>query len=303
MKLPFLKILEFFKYEHGYKKALFLFTPLILGLLMVGIFVMMPLANASSIQAGITLTAEVLGALLGATLIVVVLLVEQMQNAEDNFRKVHKKYRKLIETNSELLYASIKEFEDSLDKEIIELNQSILAPKDRVPLKTKYRDIFGNLIGLLIAIEPKQLDNCEKKLKKLGFSEEEIGQYLYAGGLVAQNESSEFLSLLKEAYTPIVFWFDERINSFCGKIFESLIQDGVEEALAKHHRATRVLRSKILTGNIMILSLTTVIAVIVLFGVTDQIITLPLFRWIILFIELGFTLSVSLTLILIEKLF
>lgn len=81
----------------------------LVAILLFGLVFLVPKADAGSIQAGLTIIAEILGVALGAVLVVTVLLIEQRQQAEEHLRRVLPKYRRLIQSSIDTVNAAREE--------------------------------------------------------------------------------------------------------------------------------------------------------------------------------------------------
>jgi hypothetical protein len=179
----------------------------------------------------LTLIGEILGVLLGGVLKVTVLLYEQSRSAEELLRVKYKKYWKLMKDNVKLLMIGYKDYVKCLDEKITSLDDSIYAPSYMAPLKTKHKDILGGLVGLIIAMEVGDMEEYEKKLKPLGYFEDETMKYIYGEGATVHSDPASYLKLLSEVFTPTVTWMDDRLNEYSSQIFEGFMQEGIEDAL------------------------------------------------------------------------
>lgn len=100
---------DFVRYTHPYTWATRVASLELVAILLLGLVFLVPKPDAGSIQAGLTIIAEILGVALGAVLVVTVLLIEQRLQAEEHLRRVLPKYRRLIESSIDTVNAAREE--------------------------------------------------------------------------------------------------------------------------------------------------------------------------------------------------
>jgi hypothetical protein len=93
------------RFEHPCTKAASLTAFMAVVLWALALIFLLPHADHTSIQAGLTIIAEILGVLLGAILVVVGFLTEQGRQAEDLLVSASQKYRALLEEHLEEINA------------------------------------------------------------------------------------------------------------------------------------------------------------------------------------------------------
>ena len=295
---------EFVRHGHAYKKAIYVAAFVTIVILGLGLAFLLPNADSTSVQAGLTIIAELLGVLLGGVLVVVVLLVERVQQAEELLRGAYQKYRRLIESSLEQVDAGRQQLIEQVKSGEIQLNDPLFIRPSGIPSKTKFRDVIGNLFALTVAMRLHLFEECEDELDALGYSKDEKDEFIIHKGLVADyHPPAYFLELIKDAFdlSCMAPYCSSKVSHLASEIYEGYIQDGVDKALSQLHRSQNVLRSKTLAAAITLLTLTTIGAVMTLFGITDKTVTMPVYTWVIVLVMTGFMLSVLLTLLLIEK--
>jgi tyrosine-protein phosphatase YwqE len=274
MKLYLNNIQEFIKYGHPYKKGVYFAIFILVIIAAVGIFSSLRHADATSIQAGLTIVAEILGVLLGAVLIIVVLLTEQGQRAEEQLRGTYSKYRRKIETNTATIEKARKQLMKLVKEQKIQLDEHITAPGD-IRLDTKFRDVIGNLIGLSIVINTRRFDYYEKMLVDLGFKEAERSEILFGKATLANYDPAHFLKLVEDALDVpcLAQWCSDDVSDFASDIFQEFSQEGISSAISHFERSRKVLRSKSLAASMAFIVASTALAVVTLFGITEQALT------------------------------
>jgi tyrosine-protein phosphatase YwqE len=304
MKAHINNLQEFIKYSHPYTKGM-TFSALILFIIgLVGIICLMKRADATSIQAGLTIVAEILGVLLGTVLIIVVLLIEQGQRAEELLRGSYPKYRRKIETNITTIEKAFKQLIKLIKNQTIQLDEHIILPND-IYLDTKYRDVVGNIIGLIISIRKKPFEYYEKILADLGFIEDEQNEILYGKGALADIDPTHFLKLVEDALDVncLVQWCSNDVGDLASDFFEEFSHEGVNQAISHFERSRTVLRSKSLVACMVLIMASMALAVVTLFGMTEQALAETNIILLVSAILIGFFISVVLTMLLTQKMF
>jgi len=293
---------EFIRYGSPFKKALAILIPLSIIAFILSLHFIIPNMDKDSIQAGLTIVAEIQGVMLGVVLVILGVLVEQGKSSEEILRQFYPKYRHLMEDKIQLLHDGLNEFRKSIDDKDIELHDSIYIPKKGHELDTKYKDVLGYLIALLFALEPYNFEKYQLEFGSFGYSEKEKDRYLFGKGVTAAVDPVDFFEVVVEATTPIVHWFNKELNGFCSDLFTQLMNEGILKALGNQQKSEKLIRSKVLTITISCLVIFTGLPVLIIFGVVDAVIPILSFRIVIASIQAGFVTSVIMTLILLGNL-
>ena len=218
-------------------------------------------------------------------------------------RRIFGKYYSLIRSKSELVNRGRQELIGAVKKENISLDAPIFEAPDGFPSKEKYRDAIGNLTSLTYVFHPDLMEELEKDMKKLGFSQSECDDYIFGKGVIADYEPIKFLKLVGDALDLnfLAPHCSNDVSDLSAEIFRQSMQDGISDIVSKYEKSDRVLKSKILVSDIIILPVAVVCAVMVLFGVTSQTILLSYFEWLIKTIIFCFIITIFLTLFLIKE--
>jgi hypothetical protein len=287
---------------HSYRRATFVTAFLTIIVFGLGLTYLLPNADSASVQAGLTVIAEILGVLLGAVLVVVVLLIEQGHQAEELLRRAFPKYRRLIDSHSEQIDLGRQQLIEEVKSGQIQFDDPAFLGPSGIPAPAKYRDVIANLSALALAVNGAMLDTVEQELDDLGYSEDEKSHILYGMGITADYNPVDFLRLADDAL-DLRYVSPYEVSDLAIKVFEGYSHDGINKALSQFTRSQSVLRSIFLAATIAILTLTTVGATLTLFGITDETVIVPFYIRIVAFIVMGFVISVLLALFLIEKMF
>jgi hypothetical protein len=300
------KIREYVAYlklviQHGraYRKALHLTTFLVTATLVLSLVFLLPRADKESIQAGLTVIAETLGVLLGLVFVVVVLLIEQGRQAEDTLIAVSPKYRDWalkscdeIDSERRALIASVKGGEVRLDE-----LQSQYDP-------TTTQEIICNLSNLIVALCPEKFQEVWKDLWDLGCAEEASEWGKIANPLGDVMRPGEFLRFLRSTLNQMddSSLRSDAMRTLVLHLNAEYIRDGIPTAWRRFGKLRSVLGSRIFVASVSVLTLTTVLAVMTIFGITDQTTVYePVYGWLVVAVISGFVLSVILTLRLVDR--
>lgn len=305
MRIYFARFKHFLRYGHPYRKAAYFAGFALLLIFGIGCVLSLPHADSASAQAGLTIIAQILGVLLGAVLVIVVLLVEQGQRSEELLRGAYLTYRRTIESNLLSVDKARQQLVHLIEKGEIKLDDPIVVGPDGVPLRRKYRDVIGSLIALKITLRKDTLEENEKLLADLGFTEDQQGQYLYGKGILADYDPARFLSLVSDALdlnclSPCC---TNDVSDLAAEVFREYSRDGIDQALSQFETSRQFLRSKSLSAGITVIAATMAAAVISLFGTTTKTVVYPEVLWVLALIITGFVLSILFTLLLIDKIF
>lgn len=294
---------EFIRYGHPYKKGMVFAAFILLIIASVGITFSLRRADATSIQAGLTIVAEILGVLLGAVLVIVVLLIEQGQSAAEQLRSSYPKYRRKIETNITIVEKASKQLIKLVKQKKIQLDEHIILPND-IRLDTKYRDVVGSLIGLIVAVSKKPFEYHEKILVDLGINQEERDEILFGKG-TAGYDPAHFLKLVEDALDVncLVQWCSDDVGDLAVDIFEEFGHEGVSQAISHFERSSKVLRGKSLVVCMTSIVASLALAVVTLFGITEQALAETNITITVAIVIIGFFISILLTMLLTQKMF
>jgi cytochrome c biogenesis protein CcdA len=303
------KLKQFIRYGHPYKKTTYVAMFGIALILVFALIFLLPNADANSVQAGLTIIAEILGVLLGVVLVVVGLLVEQRFQAEEHLRGILQKYRSLIQSQLGAVNSGRQQFITQAREGKIQLSEPIFVGPSGTPSSTTFRDIIGALSTLSsiysAMLAKHEFERVEEDLKDLGYSEDEAIHILYVRASTADTDAEEFLRLVDEAldFTCIPAYCDNQVSDLALQIYQQYERDGVSTALRRLDRTRRFLKSRVFVAGLIVPTLTTVLAVLTIFGITDTTVYLSAYGSIVVAIMIGFVLSVVLTLLLVEKMF
>jgi hypothetical protein len=291
---------NFIRYGHAYRKALYPAIFLLVLVFCVGLLFLFPKADSASIRNGLTLVGEILGALLGALLVIISRLVQQREQAEELLRNAYPKYHKLVASQSDKVKIAFDDLLRCAEGGKINLTEGIYDGHGRE--EPKYRDVLGNLLALSSSIDRLSLDGAEGKLRELGFPQKEIEDFLYSKAVLARIDPPIFLRLVKDGlnYAAIAPWCSEPATEFAGNVFEGFSRDGVDDALALFERSRMVLSSKLLAINMMLVTSSTIAAIMGIFGTPNNADIIPSYYWAVA-VMIGFLISVIMSLALVEK--
>jgi hypothetical protein len=292
-----------FRFGLLYRKGIYLSAVIMVIIAIAGTSYSLKYADASSIQSGITIITEILGVLLGAVLVIVVFLVEQGQRAEERLLRACPVYRRKIESKIGLVEKAIDQLSRLVKSKKITLDQSIPDPMG-APLATKYGDVIGNLVGLKVAVD-NSFEHYEKVLADIGFTKEEKDEYIYGQGATADFDSAQFLKLIEDALDANCLFplCSDDVGTFALDIFQGYSHDGISQAISHSERSRRVLRSRVLAACITSIMSSMALAIVTLFGITEQSLKLPGTISIVTIVIAGFFVSVLLTLVLAQQMF
>jgi hypothetical protein len=305
MKQTLGRLREFIRYGHTHQKALYVTAFAVLVIFVLGLVFLLPHADHTSVQAGLTIVAEILGVLLGALLLVVERLVDQGQQAAQLLRTAYKEYYDLVKAHLEEIDTACNRLIDLAKGGKIKLDAPTFVGPHSVPSKTKYRDVIGNLIALANAMDSLGYDEAETTLDDLGFDQSQRDHILFGRGLSAVYDRAEFLKIVEDAldYMVLSEWCSHEISDLAIEILRKYMQGGVDRALSHLERSRSVLRSRSLAAGLFVLTSTILGSVMTLFGATDSTVGTPVYMWIVALITTGFLLSILVTLLLVDKIF
>ncbi len=305
IKIYLKRFQDFYRYGQSYNKGIYLSIIILIIIAIFGTINSLKHADTTSIQAGLTIIAEILGVLLGAVLIIVVLLIEQRQRAEEHLRGAYPKYRCKIRDNIAIVEKAYKQLIILVRNKKIQLDEPIFVGPSGIPSQKKYRNIVGSLAGLIIAINSETSEQQEKDLADLGFTEEEQNEYLYGKGALSNYDPADFLKLIDDALDSscLIPCCSDDVGDFAADIFQECSNDGVSQAISHFERSRKVLKSKSLAACMTLILASIALAVVMLFGVTQQTLTATSTILLVIVVIIGFFISILLTLLLTQKMF
>jgi hypothetical protein len=294
---------RFIRHGHTYRKAIYAAGCVSLAISGLGLALLLPQADHTSVQAGLTTIAGILGVLLGSVLVVVVLLVEQGRESEQFLRGIYHQYHELLESNLEHIDESRQRLTELVRSGEIRLNESVFVGADGEASTTEYCDVLSSLFALTYALRPAAYDTLEATLNDLGFDQDQRDKILFGEGISAAYDPVGFMRLAGDALDAIALpkWCGEDAADLAYEIMRRHMVEGVDGALSRLDRSRTVLKSSTLAADIVLLTSTTLGAVMALFGATIDIVSIPVYMWIVTLIVAGFAMSVVLTLLLMEK--
>jgi hypothetical protein len=287
----------FVRHTHPYNKALVLVNLLVVVSFVFGLVFLLPKADENSIQAGLTIIAETLGVLIGVTFVVIVLLIEQGRQAEDVLIVASQKYRDLLTKHVDEIDTERKELVTSVKRGRIQLDE----PQPGFN-PVEHREIIYSLSQLVIVLRSELLGDVLRDLYDLGYTQEDTKDMPIAK-LRTDRYPAEFLQFVRTTLNQrfIPLWKSNVVRDLVFRVNAQYSRDGIRTALRRLEKLNSVLKSKAFAASIAVPTLTTVLAVLTVFGVTDKTIYASLYQWLIIVSMAGFALSVVLALLLVKK--
>ena len=294
------KISDFIRHGHIYAKIVYIAATVVTVIFGLGITLVFPRADASSIQSGLTVIAEMGGVLLGVVLVIIGTLVQQEQNSNALLRDAYPRYYTLIQSHLEQVNAGRRKLVNLVRAKQIKLRDPIFPP-----LATQYSDVLGSFFGLSIVFKLTDIDEAETTLEQLGFTENDINNVLFGQGVLGDYDPQTFLNLVKGAFNilcgPLLGW--EGVGDLSSKLLVDYNREGIDDALKRLEMSRKFLKGKSLAFSITLLAATTMGAVLALFGTTATTVTNPVFLMVVVAVAVGFYLSILFTLFFMKKMF
>jgi hypothetical protein len=291
-------------HSHPYRIATVLATIGLIALLVAGLTLFLPAADAASIQAALAIVAEIAGVLLGAVLVATVLLIEQRHRAKELLRSASQKYRTLIESRIGVIDAVRTTLLEAARAREIRLDEQVASPLSD-PSVTDYSDAIAKLSALVSAFSERvdswDLDGAKKDLLGLGYSKEDVDSILVSSAIDAQIDPDAFFRLLDGALDVCVSppLNTQQTADLWLEVLPQYGRDGVLSALSTLKRTDDLLSSKTLVAGVIAPTLTAVLAILTVIGTAGD----SILDWqhvlAVLFTFVGFTLSVVLALRLV----
>jgi hypothetical protein len=270
-----------------------------------GLAFLLPNANASSAQAGLTVVAEILGVLLGAALVVAGLVIEQSAQAEQLLRAVLPKYRGQIQAKARIVNAARVEVLEQVKAGEIQLDDPLWVGPSGIPSRTTFRDAVSALSTLVYTFRHYQAigrsAEVDKDLRRVGYSEDDVIRVLYVDGFEADSQAECFLRMVETALdiTCIAPYSTGDAADLAQLLLEDFGRDGVDEALRQLDRSQALLGGKSFALAIILPTITIALTVLTILGATEQTVAAPGYLWIIVLIVAGFVSSLILALRLV----
>ena len=257
------KIFTSIKDSHPYLKAIFIVGLFLLAYLIYFAIKVLPVVDATSIQSGLTLVAELLGVMLGALLVVIVLLIDQLHQAESILESSHPAYHSVFKQHQRIIISTRNRF-----LKLVESGEVALDDKTSKETSMTFRDVISSLTSLVFYFEANSAE-MEEQLKKIGFSSEEISG-IWVNGSAAILEPYVFFRTLKNALNiyAIHDWCSKSMFKFMIDLVQGLFRDGIIRALSRYEISRGFLRSWSLAFALAITTFTLFISIFTIFGVT-----------------------------------
>ena len=292
-----------------YRRAIYITVAGIIGIFIFALVFLLPKADPAAVRTSLSITAQILGVLLGAVLVVVWLLIEKSQRSEELLRRAFRKYRRLIDNRFKAVLLGLQELIRQAKDGAIRLNEPIFLDRSGNPANSNYGDVISSLYALAVIMRGPVFDDIEKDLDELGYSEKERDEILYRKGFMLDDQTTGFLRLIEDALdlNCIAPQCSNEVSDVAVEVFDGYNRDGVCEAFLQLERSRKVLGSRILAVCVSVIALTAVGSVLSILGITNTTIAAPmtssdlLTLASIVMVLSGFILSVVLALFLIEK--
>ena len=250
------------RYGQPFSKTAIFAIPFFLVLLIYFFWHLLPLASATSIQAGLTVVAEILGVLLGAILVIIGFLSDRLRQAETLLSEALPSYRKIIEAKR-----------DGIVKAREKLVQGVLKTKSNWDANTKKYILALSTLSIALGADA---NHVSEQLDKLGFSSDEIFEAtsIALANFFVELPSNQFFRLLRDAfdYSPIpsgIGIYAPELEGYWMTIYSDMLQDGIMTTLERYEFSRNFLQSWILSITIFINIMTLLASVFTLFGVTE----------------------------------
>lgn len=297
----------FLRHMSLYDKATYISACCLVLVFLFGLAFLLPNADSSSTRAGLTIIAEILGVLLGAALVVAGLLIEQSGQAEQLLRTVFPKYRGLIQQRARTVGRARAELCARIGEGKIQLDDPLWVGWTGKPSSTSFRDVVSAASTLVYTLRGLsavgESGYPEEDLRLLGYSQDEIGKVLYADSQRADTDAESFLRTVLTALdvSCIVPNCSNEAGDFAMQVFADSERDGVGQALRRLDRSRRLLGGKAFAVGVILPTITMASAVLTVFGITNRTLACPVYRWVVVFIVVGFGFSILLTLRLLGR--
>jgi hypothetical protein len=134
-----------------------------------------PHVDKNSMSSGFSVISSTLGVLLGAVLVVIILMIEQKENADIFLRHSFPKYYDYIKAKIGLIAEELNEFTNEINSNIgFCLEEVIIEERISNYNCIKFKDLTSNLSLLALILGYYNFHNFNDLLKKLGYKNDEI---------------------------------------------------------------------------------------------------------------------------------
>jgi len=235
---------------------------------------------------------------LGAALVVAGLFIEQSGQAEQLLRTVLPRYRGLIQTRASTVNRALSELCARIDEGKVQLDDPLWVGWSGKPSSASFRDVVSALSTLVYSLSDLvavgRLAHVAEDLRRLGYSEDEIGTVLYADGYRVDIDAETFLRILQTALdiSCIAPHCSNEASDFASQVFEELEREGVNQALRRLDRSRNLLGGMAFAVGVALPTITMALAVLTIFGITDQTVARPVYGMVVVFTVVGFVLSI-----------
>lgn len=302
------RIKHYVQYGNAYTDATLVAAIGLGALLLLGLAFLIPKATAESVRDGLTIIAEILGVFLGAVLAIAAFLRERRFNSEQLLRSVLQKYREEIQQGIITVNLARKQVVERISNGEIGLDEPIYIQPPGQPSSESWGDIVYRL-STLVSIFSEELgtatvEEVKDDLRRLGLSRHKIIQVLYVEAAEPAVDAQDFLQFVGDTLEPACItpdFFSLQMYEFANWVLDEYARDGVDEALRTCHRVSEFLQSRTLVASVLVPTLTAVLSVLMIFGVTDATVYIPPYGLVVVVIVTGFVLSVILALLLVGK--
>jgi len=147
------RLKEFARFGHPYRKTAYITAFMLVVVFIASVLFLLPYADYTSVQAGLTIIAEILGVLLGTVLIVIGLLIDQDHRARELLRRAFPMTHKFLHSKLNLIQGEWGHLIEQVIDGQIQLDEPAYVGPSGAPLPVSYRDHLGNLSALIIALD------------------------------------------------------------------------------------------------------------------------------------------------------
>lgn len=292
------------RYATAYQKAMAIVVPVALAIVVLAAVLLREHMSPESMRSGLGVIAEVSGAVLGALLVVIALLVEQRLNARQHLRRLFRKYRPMVSRHSESIDHVRRQIVADVEAQKVMLDDPAWETHHGLPSDITYRDVITWLSALCLALDDSLEGEVEGVLDALGYDEDEKASILYVDSHVVTYDAEEFFELVAGALDARFFcdYSDQSGLEFCLELFEEQGRDGIDGALDRLKRSKAVLGGKLLALNAALLMLTIVGSASTIISVSNGSTSLTVSAWVTMLLVTCFCLSVVSALLLAGRL-
>jgi len=267
------------RYRQPFVTISFFIVPAIILFVFYFFMVIYPLSSAESIQAGMTLLAEILGVILGAVLVIVVLFIDQFRQSQGLLETASSEYRHLVITNLPL----IKKARKQLIREIPKAQKIFEGQDPRIQSINfvSYRKCALALSALslgfhaedyeVIIDDVEHVNQIEKSLDQIDKSLDEYWD-IDSVSIDLPVNSYRFFQTLSDAtdYVELDNWgVSKDAYEFAENISSELWIRGIRPALSRYKSSQEFLNSWLLASTIIMSATTLFISIFAIFGVAS----------------------------------